>query len=189
MGGAWERMIGMIRRLMAAILPRTVRLTDEILETLFCEVESMIISRPLTKLSDDPNDLSPLTPNHLLIMSSVITIHPGNFDQGDMYRKRWRHVQHLANQLWRKWLRVYLPELQKRSKWSKPQINFQRADFVLILDELNLRYLWPLGLVKEVNQGRDGLVRSVKVKTHATELVRPITKVVLLEASLPESNI
>ena len=37
MGGAWERMIGMIRRIMAAILPRTVRLTDEILETLFCE--------------------------------------------------------------------------------------------------------------------------------------------------------
>ena len=28
MGGAWERMIGMIRRIMDAILPRTVRLTD-----------------------------------------------------------------------------------------------------------------------------------------------------------------
>ena len=58
---------------MAAILPRTVRLTDEILETLFCEVESMIDSRPLTKLNDDPEDLSHLTSNHLLILSSGIT--------------------------------------------------------------------------------------------------------------------
>ena len=148
----------------------------------------MINCRPLTKLNDDPDDLSPLTPNHLLILSSGITIPPGNFDLGDMYRKRWRHVQHLANQFWRKWLRAYLPELQKRSKWSKPQKNFQIGDLVLILDELTPRYLWPLGLVKEVNLGRDGLVRSVKVKTHATELVRPITKVVLLEASLPESS-
>ena len=165
-----------------------MRLTDEILETLFCEVASMINCRPLTKLNDDPDDLSPLTPNHLLILSSGITIPQGNFDQGDMYRKRWRHVQHLANQFWRKWLRAYLPELQKRSKWSKPHKNFQRGDLVLILDELTPRYLWPLGLVKEVSLGRDGLVRSVKVKTHATELVRPITKVVLLEASLPESS-
>ena len=42
--------------------------------------------------------------------------------------------------------------------------------------------------VTEVSLVKDGLVRSVKVKTHATELVRPIIKVVLQEASVPETN-
>ena len=53
MGGVWERtctcMIGVIKRVMIAILPRTVRLTDEILETLFCESECIVNGRPLTK--------------------------------------------------------------------------------------------------------------------------------------------
>ena len=61
--------------------------TDEILETLFCEAESMIDCRPLTKL-DDPDDLSPLTFSHFLILRRGITIPPpplpDNFDWGDM---------------------------------------------------------------------------------------------------------
>ena len=54
MGGLWERMIGIIKRILLAILPNTVKLTDEILETVFCEAESIVNSRPLTKVSDDP---------------------------------------------------------------------------------------------------------------------------------------
>ena len=50
-GGVWERMIGMVRRILPAILSKT-RLTDEILHTVFCEVDGIINGRPLTKLSD-----------------------------------------------------------------------------------------------------------------------------------------
>ena len=42
------------------------------------------------------------------------------------------------------------------------------------------------GLVKEISVGRDGLVRSVRVKTATTEFVRPITKLVVLEGALYE---
>ena len=41
--------------------------------------------------------------------------------------------------------------------------------------------LWPMGLVVQCSNGRDGMIRSARVKTQATELVRPITKLVLLE--------
>ena len=74
MGGAWERMIGCARRVMQGLSSSDVRLTDEILETLFSEVESIINNRPLTKLSDDPNDHMPLTPNHLLLMRNGLII-------------------------------------------------------------------------------------------------------------------
>ena len=57
MNGAVERMIGVFRRVMSAVLPQTVRLTDEILETTFCEVESILNNRPLVKMNDDPNSV------------------------------------------------------------------------------------------------------------------------------------
>ena len=183
MGGVWERMIGVIRRVLQATLPRSVRLTDEILQTVLCEVECIVNGRPLTKLSDDPSDLTPLTPNHLLLMRSCPNLPPGKFDKGDEYRRRWRHVQHLANQFWRKWIKMYLPELQKRSKWSRVNVNVKIGDLVLITEEMTPRSLWPLALVKDISKGRDGLVRSIRLKTQASELVRPITKVVLLEAA------
>ena len=44
------------------------------------------------------------------------------------------------------------------------------------------RSLWLLGLVIGVSIGRDGLVRFVRLKTSSKELVRPVTKVVFLEA-------
>ena len=42
-------------------------LPDDNLQTLFCEVEAIVNSRPITTVSEDPDDLKPLTPKHLLL--------------------------------------------------------------------------------------------------------------------------
>lgn len=183
MGGIWERMVGVIKRVMKAVLLHQNRLSDEVLETLFCEIEATINGRPLTKLSDDPNDLAPLTPNHLLLLRNGPILPPGKFDQNDMFRRRWRHVQNLANVFWRKWIKLYLPELQRRIKWTDITTNLAIGDLVIVADEKTPRNLWPLALVKEVHAGRDGLIRSVKLRTRSTDLVRPVTKVIILEAA------
>ena len=180
MGGIWERLIRTIRRVLAGIL-KECRLTDEVLVTALCEVESIINSRPLTKVSTDVNDMAPLTPNHLLMMKEGPSAPAGTFSRCDMYRRRWRFVQHLAQQFWQRWLKEYLPELQKRNKWQREQRNVKVGDVVLIMDENTPRGIWPMGQVVEVNEGRDGLVRSARVRTKSTELVRPITKLVVLE--------
>ena len=75
----------------------------------------------------------------------------------------------------------YLLELQRQQKWVKDEPNLTVGDLVLLLDENS-----PLGLVKDISVGRDGLVRSVRVKTATTEFVRPITKLVVLEGALYE---
>ncbi|KAG1709158.1 Apoptosis inhibitor IAP [Nymphon striatum] len=116
MGGAWERIIRSIRRILSGMILEIKSLTDETLDTLFCEIESILNGRPLTKLSDDVLDPTPLTPNHLLMLKEGPSLPPGKFDE-DICKKRWRHVQHLSNVFWRRWLRVYLPELQRRQKW------------------------------------------------------------------------
>lgn len=186
MGGVWERMVGIVKRVMKGVLSPNVRLTDEILETVFCEIESIINGRPLTKLSDNVNDPKPLTPNHLLLLRQGPTLPPGKFDKNDLYRSRWRHIQHLANNFWHKWIKLYLPELQKRIKWTDENRNLEVGDLVIIADENTPRNLWPLALVEAVNQGRDGLVRSVTLRTKSTRLVRPVTKIVLLEGKIKD---
>ena len=100
----------------------------------------------------------------------------------DVFRGRWGFVQYLAGIFWRRWTREYLTELQKRSKWLIRRKNLSIVELVMLLDENTPRSLWPLGLVIVVSIGRDGLVRSVRLKTRSNELVRPITKVVFLEA-------
>ena len=182
MGGVWERLIRTVRRVMSSILVNA-RLTDEILSTLFCEVENIINSRPLTKVSDDPEDLSALTPNHLLLLREGPVPPAGLFQSGDVFRKRWRHTQFLAAQFWKRWVKEYLPCLQSRNKWQDVSANLKEGDLVLVVDENTPRGLWPLGLIIGVHFGRDGLVRSVRVRTNATTLVRPVTKIILLEGS------
>ena len=182
MGGIWERLIRVVRNVLTGLLTTAnQRLTDEILLTLLCEAESVINGRPITKVSSDVNDLQPLTPNHLLLLREGPSPPPGIFLHDDKYRRRWRYVQHLADQFWKRWIREYIPELQKRHKWTDRHRNINLNDLVLICDENTPRSLWPLGIVVDVTQGRDGLVRSVKIRTKSTILVRPITKVVLLE--------
>ena len=55
---------------------------------------------------------------------------------------------------------------------------------VLVLDDGAPRSCWPLGGIIEVHcNRRDGLIRSVKVKTRTTVLAWPVDKLVLLEAA------
>ena len=66
-GGVWERMIRSVRRILRSILGSQL-VTDEVLSTVMAEVEKILNGRPLTKLTDDPNDQSALTPAHLLLL-------------------------------------------------------------------------------------------------------------------------
>eukprot|EP00112_Aurelia_sp_Birch-Aquarium-sp1_P025857 Seg884.2 transcript_id=Seg884.2/GoldUCD/mRNA.D3Y31 product="hypothetical protein" protein_id=Seg884.2/GoldUCD/D3Y31 len=50
------------------------------------------------------------------------------------------------------------------------------------------RGAWPLGRVLEVKQGRDGLVRSARIKTAMSEYLRPIDKLCLLKAAESEEK-
>ncbi|KAK3712744.1 hypothetical protein QZH41_003350 [Actinostola sp. cb2023] len=169
-GGVWERCIRTVRKIMNAILKEQT-VDDEGLLTLMCEVESIINGRPITKVSDDPKDLEALTPNHLLLLKSRITLPPGIFRKEDQYsRRRWRQVQYLADVFWRRWLKEYLPSLQARQRWNRTSRNFSINDIVLVMDDNSPRSSWPLGRILDVHcNRRDGLVRSVKTKLHSTQ--------------------
>ena len=182
MGGVWERLIRSIRRTLNAML-RGIVLDDERLSTVLCETEAIINSRPLTKCSSDPNDLEVLTPQHLLLLHGSDKLPPGNFTIRDIYTRRWRHVQYLADRFWKRWTKEYLATIQHRSKWLKPARDFEVGDVVLLCEDSMPRCLWPLGLVTDAVVGRDGRVRSAIVKTKSSSLKRPVNKLCLLEGA------
>ena len=87
MGGAWERMFRTVRKVLLGVCVDQ-RLSDESSETLLRDIEAIINGRPLTKLSDDPDDPAPFTTNHLLMGSSGASLAPGKFDDADALRRR-----------------------------------------------------------------------------------------------------
>ena len=64
-GGIWERKGRSCKKAMMAKL-RSRILTDNVLTTIKCLVEQILNSRPLTSVSNDPEDLEASTPNHIL---------------------------------------------------------------------------------------------------------------------------
>ena len=198
MGGVWERQIRSVRNVLAALLQSNgSQLNEESLRTLLCEVEAIVNSRPLTVDSiNDPLSLNPLTPNHLLTMKTKVVLPPpGVFQSADKYcRKRWRRVQHLANEFWARWKKEYLLSLQQRQRWTKPRRDMCVGDVVIIKDDDEPRNKWLLARVAETFQSADGHVRKVKVAVADRELdnsgkkvksvkylERPIQKLVLLQ--------
>ena len=179
-GGVWERLIKSVRQVLHAVLKQQT-LDDEGLQTLLCEVEAILNSRPITTVSNDPQDLEPLTPNHILLFNTKPILPPGVFDKNDLYvRRRWKQVQYMSDLFWKRWCQEYLPLMQERQKWCKRRRSFTPGDVVMIVDPCAPRGSWILGRVLEVMADSKGLVRAVKVKTQTNVLERPITKICLL---------
>lgn len=160
-GGFWERVIRMVRRILSAVL-RQQKLDDG-LSTVMCEAEAILNDRPITKLSDNPNDLEPLTPNHILLMNGRPAL-----------------VQYISDLFWKRWVREYLPLLQERQKWNKKRGNLKPGDIAVIMDPSTPRGPWPLGRVLKAFHDKKGLVRSVRLQTKASVIERPVTKLCLL---------
>ena len=180
MGGVWERQIRTVRKCLSGILNPKTALDDEVLYTSLCEVENLVNSRPITKVSQDPED-GVLTPNHLLLMKSNASEDHMEFNLGAIYRRNWKKVCMLRDQFWNKWSKEYLLNLQIRQKWDKKQANFKEKELVLLVEANLPRSQWQLGIIDKVISGRDGLVRELDISTEHSSFRRPVTKVVKLE--------
>ena len=114
MGGVWERQIRSARSILVSLLKNHSEcLKDESLHTLTTEFESIVNSRSLiVETISDSQSLTPLSPRNLLKMPP-----PGSFFRPDLYnRRQWRRVQHLADEFWSRWRKVFL--FIFRSKWT-----------------------------------------------------------------------
>ena len=191
MGGVWERQIRSTWTILLSLLNTHGRsLNDESLRTLLAETEAILNSRPLTvdTLRDIQSEQPLCVSNILTIKSKVVLPPPDQSVKADEFsRRRWRRIQHIANEFWARLRKDFLWSLQTRPKWNNKCRNFQKGDNVLLKIEAN-RNQWPMAKVIGVNADDMGFVRSVRLlfvsscdSTGERVLERPIRKIVLIK--------
>ena len=184
-GGSWERLVRSVKRVLYDILGSR-RVTEEVLGTTLCLVEQALNSRPITSVSTDSRELEALTPNHFLLgqhATSFPSLLPGeHFD----HKKRYVRAQSYANAIWSRWLREYVPSLNKRVKWhTHSDFTLKTGDLVWVIEPDSPRGYYPLARIVKLNYGQDGCARSALVRTATREVTRPTVK---LAPVLPSSG-
>ena len=129
-------------------------------------------------MSDDPNELQPLTPAHFLTGTSNCTIpEPDISEVASTRLSRWQRVLKMYQTIWTRWSSEYLHTLQQKTKWKKECTNLQIGSLVIIQESNLPPTKWLVGRILNVYTGRDGRVRVVDINTRRGIIQRSITKI------------
>ncbi|GFW37082.1 integrase catalytic domain-containing protein [Trichonephila clavipes] len=135
-GGWWERLVRIIKELLRRSLGKSI-LSYEELSTVICDCEFLINGRPLTYISENPQELIPLTPAMFLIENRCSdTTYIDELNSRDL-RKRMKYRIKLLSDLRQRFRKEYLSE------------------------------------IIELIPGRDGEIRTVRLKTQHGTVIRP----------------
>ena len=180
-----ERLVQSVKRVLYDILSSR-RVTEAVLGTTLCLVEQALDSRPITSISTDSRELEAFTSNHFLLGQHATrfpSLLPGeHFD----HKKRYVRAQSYANAIWSRWLREYVPSLNKRVKWHTHSDSILKTgDLVWVIEPDSPRGYYPLARIVKLNYGQDDCARSTLVKTATREVTRRTVK---LAPVLPSSG-
>ncbi|RUS87866.1 hypothetical protein EGW08_004399 [Elysia chlorotica] len=183
-GGWWERMV----KSMKIALKKSVgskSLVKAELETALNEVEACLNSRPLTFVGDDIDSGHALTPSHFLLgrgnhLDNQVSCDDSLNISADELKELEKELDGRLGVFWKRWQDDYLKHLplpKRKDKSGKLKI----GSVVLIREDNCPRLHWPIGIVEMLIEGRDGVVRTVKVKTNKGFYFRPIQRLHDLE--------
>lgn len=162
-GGAWERMIGITKRVLERMeMEKTP--TEQRLRWFLCRAELLINSRPLTDVPLESEAEAAITPNDILIGSSSgmkTTWDEGHEDLTAFLSERDEDI----HRFWSRWTREYLPTIAARSKWRQKVEPVAVGDVVYLCDS-DYRYGWRKARVEEVRIDKEAQqVRQVVLRT------------------------
>ncbi|GFW07910.1 integrase catalytic domain-containing protein [Trichonephila clavipes] len=185
-GGWWERLVHVLKELLRRTLGNAILMTEE-LQTVLCDCESVINSRPLTYLSENSDDLVPLSPAMFLVENRNLDVPDIDYRYTVNLRKRVRYRQKLLNDLRHRFRKEYLGLLIQNKNKKGPLSEVRLGEIVLIGDDIKKRMHWPLAKVIRLIPGKDGKIRTVELKTRTGTMLRPIHRVYPLEVQSTET--
>lgn len=133
-------------------------LTYEEVHTLLYQIETCLNSRPLVKLSEDPDDFTYLSPGHFLTGAPLMAIPQPNITTDlRSHTSRWRFIQTLQQSFWKQWSSDYLNSLQQRRKWQQTQAHLKPGTVVLVKDDNTSPLFWRLAVIsRKPSLGKTG---------------------------------
>ncbi|UYV68404.1 hypothetical protein LAZ67_5004221 [Cordylochernes scorpioides] len=134
------------------------------LETALCEVESIINNRALSYISEDDQDLIPLTPQMFLQTNANNEFPELEKIRVNSFTRKYKILSKLNEELKQRFRKEYLGG-QDNTK----------------------RILWPVGKIIKLYLGKDGVNRVARVKTSTGEWLRPVQRLFPLEISSEET--
>ena len=123
-GGAWERMVRTVKTLIKRTVGKLCIPKSE-LDTLLAEVEFVINSRPITAVTDSPDDFKGITPNDFLMFHGSIDIARTK----ESIAKNNRRLQ----QVWTSWTNAYLKQLPSGVPHFKDKCSLKIGSIVTVL--------------------------------------------------------
>ena len=182
-GGLWERVVSLFKKHIMSATRGDILHVDTF-NTIVIEIEGILNRRPLTPISDDPNDTECLTPAHILYPatfahSSAIIVPENNYESSA--QASWKRAQNRISAFWRIWSREYLDLLHTRSKWQTTRDDMRVGDLVILVDESTKRHGWKMARVVRVFKRDNHVIKVVVKRSDGREIEKDRTKVVHLE--------
>ena len=186
-GGYWERLMKTIKLPLKKVLGKSFLNSDE-LYTVLTEIEAMVNSRPICSVSDDPDDMSYLTPANFLIGRSTVNLPVAPLTHTEVHptatRKQLNKMltsqEKMLKNVWKFWREEYLRSLGVCPA-IKSSSTLQAGQLVMVASNKQPRCTWKVGRVVELIEGRDGRVRSAIVTVDGKPKTRPVQLLSQLE--------
>lgn len=174
-GGLWESAVRSMKIHLKRTLGETC-LTVAEMTTVLTQIEAILNSRPLTPMSEDPNDLRALTPGHFLIGEHLQSYPEQDLqDVSENRLSRWQHVEQIKQRLWSRWQKEYLATCQQRKKDSNSKLEV--GQLVMLKEDETIPLKWTLARIVEMHPGSDDIVRAVTVQTQKGIYKRAIVNI------------
>ena len=158
-GGAWERLIGLTKRLIKSVMLGK-NMDSDTFETLIAGAAAIMNRRPMMAVSASPEDPLVLSPAHFLypyvFANSSTNIMPPHSGEPETLRSGWRATQALLDTFFDRFKKEYIQSLAKRSKTASAADCPKIGDVVLLREDNLPREEWRICRITEItNEDKD----------------------------------
>ena len=182
-GGQFERMVGLMKQSLFKVLGKS-SLTMREMKSILLDVETTLNNRPLGYIEDDIQSVI-LTPNVMMFDQPVVIPEMTETDDdGEQdLKKRYKHLRACKDRIWRRWTDEYVRQLRERHnlKHNTKEMNLTEGDVVIIKGDEKNRSHWKTGIVERLINGRDNVVRAIRLRAGKSYLERPVEHLYPLE--------
>lgn len=180
-GGFYERLVGTVKRALFGFKPQRIYSYDE-LHTMLTVAEALVNTRPLVKRSAREPSITPahLVLGHAHLLAPAFELERDGGPEDALLS--FAGLSRKLNVFWRNWSISYLLSLRRH---HQGRLREPKSGELVIVQQTGIpRGDWPIGVIKSVDEGRDGVGRmaTVTLLDGQSEVRRVAQHLVPLEA-------